>query len=230
MKNTGRNRILWLLPVVLTSGCLMPSGWDSMHWSVSPQQAGDPAVGANPGVENPYGNAPLQGLPPANQGYGAPGALPPGAEPALPAAKLYSWDGTVIEGQNSTGGSMSMDDSVPAARPRGVEPSLAGRMHIIELYQEVLDERDALAEEVQGLTSALEKSQAQHSEKDGSRDMLLQRITELEGSLAQMRRDYEEMGARLTTAQIRRLEAEKLLLETRIENERRDQAEETEAP
>jgi hypothetical protein len=130
-------------------------------------------------------------------------------EKRTPAA-LYGWDGSVVEGQ-------APGQVTQRSNPgHGLEPTLEGRMHILELYQSVLDERDALASEVQALTKSLEKTDVDLSAARA-------RAAELETKLAsevrardELQRQNLELSGRLTTAQIRRLEAEKLLLETRI--------------
>lgn len=101
-------------------------------------------------------------------------------------------------------------------------------MHILELYQAVLDERDSLALEVKALTAALEKSETGLGEARRSSSELETRIAALEEAKEALLRQNQELAARLTTAQIRRLEAEKLLLETRIAWQR--QRGEKEAP
>ena len=102
------------------------------------------------------------------------------------------------------------------APTHGIEPTIEGKMYLIELYQQVLDERDALLAEVQDLSAILERTQVRLEDTS-------LRATELEGhvqSLEQGKRalmgQNQDMASRLTTAQIRRLEAEKLLLETRV--------------
>ena len=123
---------------------------------------------------------------------------------------IYGWDGGVVDGPAQ--GRVVREEPI-----RGIEPSATGRMHIIELYQEVLDERDALSEDVETLTAALEQAQAALAQKRQEMEGLKGRMAELEAGQERLFTQNQEIAARLTTAQIRRLEAEKLLLQSRIE-------------
>jgi hypothetical protein len=90
-------------------------------------------------------------------------------------------------------------------------------MYILELYQQAIDDKEALEVEVEALTAALDKAN----------DIIQQsheRLVEVQGLLEEERSRSErlegegrELASRLTTAQIRRLEAEKLLLEAKLE-------------
>jgi hypothetical protein len=136
-----------------------------------------------------------------------------GAQPA-PEPPLYAWDGGVIDGAPQ--GRVSEQGGTP----RGLEPPPAGRTHIIELYQQVLDERDALATEVELLRKGLAETRIALDAKSKEAQDLTARLAALEAAHAGLLSDNQDIAARLVQAQIRRLEAEKLLLETRIEVER----------
>lgn len=135
-------------------------------------------------------------------------------------APLYAWDGGVVRGAPQ--GRVTTQEGTP----RGVETPPAGRTHIIELYQQVLDERDALAEEVEALRQDLAQTSLALEVKSKESDELSARVASLEASHRELMNDNQSIAGRLVQAQIRRLEAEKLLLETRIESERA-KAEET---
>ena len=130
--------------------------------------------------------------------------------PESEAPPLLSWDGGVVagapQGTATTGTSPS----------RGLEPSGDSRVHIIELYQEVLDERDALLGEVEALSAALDEAQEMFRQTRAHATELELRIAALSEGQSALAEENADMAARLTTAQIRRLEAEKILLETRI--------------
>jgi hypothetical protein len=149
-------------------------------------------------------------LPPGAQGEPAAAAGAPFGQDALQ-TPLRGWDGGVVEEPRA--GEIATVDGV---RHHGLEPSMEGRMHIIELYQEVLDERDQLLTEVRALQDALEKSQATLEEGRLTATGFGTRITALEEGNRRLTEENRDLAARLTTAQVRRLEAEKLLLETRI--------------
>jgi len=125
-------------------------------------------------------------------------------------APLLSWDGGIVGGPAAGAVTEKQDQK------RGLEPTLEGRMHIIELYQQVLDERDSLMGEVEALTAALERAQTLLQTTRQTASDLEARIAALEEGHRLLLSENQEIAGRLTTAQIRRLEAEKLLLESRI--------------
>jgi len=152
------------------------------------------------------------GSPPAEQVAQSAQPDQPG-DPALretEPAPLLSWDGGIVDGPAAGAVTESQDPR------RGLEPTLEGRMHIIELYQQVLDERDSLLGEVEALTAALERAQTLLLTTRKSATDLEARIAALEEGHRLLLSENQEIASRLSTAQIRRLEAEKLLLESRI--------------
>jgi len=146
---------------------------------------------------------------PAGEGMGDPAQHAAPSEPPL-----YAWDGGVVDG--SPEGRVQPQGGTP----RGVEAPPAGRAHIIELYQQVLDERDALAEEVESLRRTLDATQQALQAKSAESESLAMRLEALDAAHKELMGDNQAIAARLVQAQIRRLEAEKLLLETHIDSER----------
>lgn len=134
------------------------------------------------------------------------------AEPPAP-VPLLAWDGGVVDAPVQ--GAVAEGDS-----PKGLGPSPAGRMHIIELYQEALDQRDQLRVEVAELGLALERADAALRADAAQNASLEGRLRELEAEVQRLVAQNQDLAARLATAQIRRLEAEKLLLETRLDEHR----------
>ena len=126
-------------------------------------------------------------------------------------APLHSWDGGVVDAP-----ALGTVDTVMEPPARGLEPSVEGRMHIIELYQTVLDERDMLRDEVDALRAALARSQDDFERARGSVAEMDTRVGALEEGNRVLAEENRELTSRLATAQVRRLEAEKLLLETQI--------------
>lgn len=124
---------------------------------------------------------------------------------------LLGWDGAPVSAP-ATENVVRDDDHTHVLAP---EPT--GRLHIIELYQQVLDERDSLAQEVASLNAMLAKTEALLGSSGGDVSRLESKIVELDDENERLRQENADLSARLTTAQIRRLEAEKLLLETRIQ-------------
>lgn len=134
-------------------------------------------------------------------------------------------DGSVVEGQSS--GSVAVDEP---QRNREVGEDTGSRMYLLERFQETVEENESLQFEVQGLAAALEKTEA--------------RVAELETQLSELQQGYDARGAeveslkndnlalaeRLTTAQIRRLQAEKLLIEAKLDWEQMRRMTEGELP
>jgi hypothetical protein len=135
-------------------------------------------------------------------------------ERPAPDEPLYAWDGGVVSGAPQ--GRVAEQEGTP----RGLETPPAGRMHIIELYQQVLDERDALTVEVEHLREELEQTKLALQAKTVAAEELTSRVSSLEAAHQALLADNQAIAARLVQAQIRRLEAEKMLLEARIESER----------
>ena len=146
-------------------------------------------------------------------GTRVPSSMPQGhqevQEPVMPA--LYGRDGSPVSTQR--GGTVD-----PDRRPtHDIDSPDGSRMYILELYQEAIDSKESLELEVEALNAALDKANDVISQNEG-------RITELQALLESMRADVirlqaegDDLASRLTTAQIRRLEAEKLLLEAKLE-------------
>lgn len=121
---------------------------------------------------------------------------------------LYARDGSVVDT------SAPAQERASAAR-RDVGGD-SGRMYLLELYQQVIDERDELSREVYALradldaqSGALGQSQARVIELEGQ-------VRELQARVEQQGQQATDLAARLTTAQIRRLQAERLLLEHKL--------------
>lgn len=122
---------------------------------------------------------------------------------------LFSRDGGVV--------AAPVTGAVVRGEPaHDVEPNGTGRMYILELYQAAIDERDALELEVESLTSALQRAEAAAA-------TCRQELAAGQGELALVReerdrlaQETDELAGRLLTAQVRRLETEKLLLEAKL--------------
>lgn len=215
------------IPVALSAGlaltvlaaCIVPpSMFERASWGPPPEywqengryRAEEPSA-APTGTEN----APETAA--AEEPAAAKPAPAPGGE-----APLYSWDGGVVDGA-------PQGVSTAQGEPRGIETPTPGRTHIVELYQQVKDDRDALAEEVELLRKSLEQTTLALEEETRKSDDLSARLAALEVSHREMMEDNQAIAARLVQAQIRRLEAEKMLLETRIELEKQKEAEAAQA-
>jgi hypothetical protein len=136
---------------------------------------------------------------------------PPAQEAATP--RLYARDGTVVVGPEQAA-------TAPGPQRREVGDESDGRMVLLELYQNVIEERDALSLEVAALRAELER--VAESQKRAEAEALAQssRAEVLETERARLEAENLELAGRLTTAQVRRLQAEKLLLEHKIAEQR----------
>jgi len=141
---------------------------------------------------------------------------------------LYAWDGGVVE--PSAQPASQPQRGAPADPVHGVQPTGSGRMYILELYQKAIDERDALEVETSALTAALERSQADLEAARATAAELDAEVLELEARVDVLGSENAELADRLITAQIRRLEAEKLLLEAKLEWHRAEQAARADEP
>jgi hypothetical protein len=154
-----------------------------------------PSVLGGPPTEPANGTSPVSGL------------LPFQGAPATEPAKLYSRDGGVVSAAKP--GTVA-SDAEPSAT---VAADSGSRMKVIELYQQVVEERDRLRKELGDTRAALAQSQqiidtvqAELRLKDGAAGLSSQERD-------QLLKENADLAARLATAQIRRLEAEKALLE-----------------
>lgn len=147
--------------------------------------------------------------------------LTPSLRPAEPAEPvLYARDGSVVNPNAPASGAPSRD-----------LPTQAGsRMYLLDLYQKAVEEKEALALEVKGLNAALAKEQAQTEAVVRERDALHARMQALEEEKQKLAAENTDLAARLVTAQIRRLESEKALLEWKIDALRNQAASDEAAP
>jgi hypothetical protein len=152
------------------------------------------------------------GLPFAHesQGVGSRTTEPWGAGPNS-RSLLYARDGSPVP--NQTGGAVTTTDG--AARDLGDDDG--SRPYLLELYQSAVDQKEKLELEVTALQRQLDEAGRQAAAKEAENQALQQKIKSYEEEVATRDRDNVELAARLATAQIRRLEAEKLVLETTLE-------------
>lgn len=165
------------------------------------------------------GTTPPAPLPAPGAGPGTVFAQPSAARPAAPdsAPALYARDGTIVVDPQSAN-VVAGDRPTPARR--ALTPSDGGRMYLLELYQNVIEERDGLSREVTSLQADLEQARAELRAALEVQEDLRQRLGALEATNTELVAENLDLAGRLTTAQIRRLQAEKLLLEHRIAAER----------
>lgn len=126
---------------------------------------------------------------------------------------LMARDGGVVEAPDS-------GTIVPGTPTHEMQPSGTGRMYILELYQSAIDERDALKKENLALNAAIEKLSKSADALRMKVAGFEQQALEQQQLITQHEAKNKELAARLVTAQIRRLEAEKLLYESKLEWQR----------
>lgn len=138
---------------------------------------------------------------PGTQAWGASGSP----------ATLYGFDGSPVQGQGA--GTITQESKLA----HGVQTEDGSRLYLLELYQQAMDSNDSLGKEVESLNAALERSEAQSAALQEEFSEARKKIATLTGDRERADAQNLELAGRLTTAQIRRLEAEKLLLEATIE-------------
>lgn len=134
-----------------------------------------------------------------------------GNEPGV----LYARDGSVIGGPGQ--GTVTINDG-PASREVGADSG--SRMYLLERFQETVEENESLQFEVQGLAAALDQAEAKAAQLEKDLSELQARYLAQETESAKLKSDNLALADHLTTAQIRRLQAEKLLIEAKIDWQR----------
>jgi len=126
-------------------------------------------------------------------------------------AKLYARDGSPVPA--SPQGVVTVDQT----RTHDVQPDDGSRLYLLELYQQAIDEKDEYQIEIEGLTAALETSEMTGRSLEERIEQVLAMNAALIKEKDELLRQNMDLAGRLTTAQIRRLESEKLLLKATIE-------------
>lgn len=91
------------------------------------------------------------------------------------------------------------------------------RMFLLERYQEVVDERDAMAREIMGLNAMIDAMSGQIASLEVDLSAANTTCTDRQAEITRLMVENTTLAERLTTAQIARLEAERILLEESIE-------------
>ena len=137
------------------------------------------------------------------------GPVPDAGSPEV----LYARDGSVVQAD----GRASTQRSGPAGERLPPEGS---RTFMLELYQKAIDEKEALALEIKNLEVTLEKSRSELTAALKLTEELQKKHAALEAERARLQEEGFDLAGRLVVAQIRRLESEKILLESKIEWQR----------
>jgi len=129
----------------------------------------------------------------------------------LDTPQLYARDGSLVNAQEPGTVSVSPQTGQIAGEESG------SRWTLLEQYQASVQKNEELEIELRALTKALEQSEER--EKQLSAELVEQSaaMVELEEKLGTLGGHNVELASRLTTAQIRRLQSEKLLLEAKLD-------------
>ena len=141
-------------------------------------------------------------------------AAPPQSDPwrsGQDRRNLYARDGSPVPNQPAA--SVTTADGI--GRELGQDEG--SRPYLLELYQQTIEQKEELALEVSALHAALEEADHRQLELQTENEGMQMRLSELEQRITTLEEDKLDLAGRLATAQIRRLEAEKLLLETTLE-------------
>lgn len=147
-------------------------------------------------------------------------AAPPTSSSVAPATEgtLYARDGTVVSGP--TKGSARVE----AEPKRELGEGEGSRASLLELYTKAVENRNALSVEVDSLRATLEDERRAATIADEERAGLRAEIARLTTERDALKGETLDLAARLTTAQIARLEAQKALLELQIDARMREEA------
>jgi hypothetical protein len=132
--------------------------------------------------------------------------------------KVYARDGSVVAAESA--GTVHVDN----APTRDVGVHEGSRVYLLELYQKTVEEKDALGLEVQALRAELERDKRAGNEGAKSLDDFASKLAAVVKDRDALTAENLDLAARLTTAQILRLEAEKSLLELQIDQHSRESA------
>ena len=139
----------------------------------------------------------------------------PNAQVVAPNQVMYARNGSVVGAPSP--GSVTVDT---AQAKRDVGQDGGSRMYLLERFQETVEENESLQFEVQGLAAALDQAEARAAQLEADLNALQAKYMELNDRKKQLEDDNLELAEHLTTAQIRRLQAEKLLIEAKIDWQR----------
>ncbi|MEM1449992.1 MAG: hypothetical protein AAF957_05690 [Planctomycetota bacterium] len=141
----------------------------------------------------------------------------PGSEPVL-----RGWDGSPVGA--STHGTIT-ETSKPINGGVDVDgPGGGSRSMLLDLYTEAVEEREELTRANGDLQTALEISEERAAELEQQLQSLQVHFDELGTAKQQVEQQSFDLAARLATAQIARLEAERALLEATLEWRRMSKA------
>lgn len=156
------------------------------------------------------------------------GTTPPAASPTGPTSSsvspktnpgegtLYARDGSVV----NAGSQPTRADQEPRRELGAQEGS---RVYLLELYQKAMDEKNALALEVESLRATLDDERKTATATTTEEDQLKASLAQVTQERDALKAQALDLAARVTSAQIARLEAEKALLQMQIDTAQKDE-------
>jgi len=131
--------------------------------------------------------------------------------PAAPAWENRSFGGVVEPNPQGEVTRSGWPQHESDAEPQG------SRMFLLERYQEVVDERDGMAREIMGLNAMITSVRDQMATLRVELSASNASCDDRQSNIERLMVENTALAERLTTAQIARLEAERILLEQSIE-------------
>jgi chromosome segregation ATPase len=128
---------------------------------------------------------------------------------------LYARDGSVV----NAGTQPTRPDQEPRRELGAQEGS---RVYLLELYQKAMDEKNALALEVESLHATLDDERKTATSTTTEEEQLKTALAQVTQERDALKAQALDLAARVTSAQIARLEAEKALLQLQIDAAQKD--------
>ncbi|MEO2094136.1 MAG: hypothetical protein ABGY71_08735, partial [bacterium] len=125
--------------------------------------------------------------------------------------RLYARDGTPVSPQEV--GTIE----VASQSGRAFDTEEGSRWTLLEKYQEAVAARDNYEIEVEALGMALDQAALAATSARQAKAELLRQVSDLQQRVVALEGENIELAGRLTTAQVRRLQSEKLLLEAKLD-------------
>lgn len=135
----------------------------------------------------------------------------PWTKQKLQEPQLYSRDGSPVGVQET--GTVAVKPEVTHAATQ----TDGSRWTLLEQYQDAIAANEELEFEVSALGEALDIAETQVATLTATNDELRGQMSDYEARIAALESENIELAARLTTAQVRRLQSEKLLLEAKLD-------------
>ena len=129
----------------------------------------------------------------------------------VPEARLIARDGTIVSPQQPGTVAVTPRPGKDSTREEG------SRWTLLEQYQSAISAKEELEFEVTALGAALDQSEAEAARLSQVVQELQTQLASQAQTIASLKDESLELAARLTTAQVRRLQSEKLLLEGKLE-------------